>query len=184
MVLKSIAVCACLAASVLPGTAIAGAAPAVPAAAGAEPNLLGSYREWHVYSAGMGAERSCFAVSPPQQTNPAGATRGAVFFMITSWPGRKVLNQPSVVPGYPYKEMSSVTVQVGSDKFDFFTQNDGNNGGAWMEAPADERRLLEAMRKGSAMSVTGTSARGTLTRDNYSLAGISAAIDKLTTDCK
>ena len=34
------------------------------------------------------------------------------------------------------------------------------------------------------MSVTGTSARGTLTRDNYSLAGISAAIDKLTTDCK
>jgi len=161
---------------------VAGAAPA--GAAPAEPNLMGSFREWHVYNAGTGAERSCFAVSPPQQMNPAGANRGAVFFMITSWPGRNVKNQPSVVPGYPYKEMSTVTVQVGSDKFEFFTQNEANAGGAWMESPADEEKLIAALKRGSAMSVTGTSMRGTLTRDNYSLGGISAALDKLSTDCK
>jgi hypothetical protein len=115
---------------------------------------------------------------------PAGVARGGVFFMITSWPGRNVKNQPSVVPGYPYKEQSQTTVQIGADKFNFFTRNDGNTGGAWMEAPEDEVKLLAAMRRGSAMSVTGTSARGTLTRDNYSLAGISAALEKITTDCK
>lgn len=161
--------------------ALAGAAAG---AAPAEPNLMGSFREWHVYNAGAGAERSCFAVSPPQEMNPAGAARGSVFFMITSWPGRNVKNQPSVVPGYPYKEMSTVNVQVGSDKFEFFTQNEANTGGAWMESPEDEQKLLAAMRRGSTMSITGTSTRGTLTRDNYSLAGISAALDKLTSDCK
>jgi hypothetical protein len=156
----------------------------LPAWAADEPNLLGSFREWHVYSAGTGADRTCFAVAPPKDTTPAGVNRSGVFFMITSWPGRNVRNQPSVVPGYPYKEMSRSTVQIGSDKFDFFTKNDGNAGGAWMEAPEDEQKLIAAMKRGSSMSVTGTSARGTLTRDNYSLAGISAALEKLSTDCK
>ena len=155
-----------------------------PLFAAEEPTLLGTFRDWHVYAAGTGAERTCFAVSPPKEMTPTGVNRGGVFFMITSWPGRKVLNQPSVVPGYPYKEMSVTTVQVGADKFTFFTKNDGSAGGAWMEAPDDEQKLIAAMRRGSAMSVTGTSARGTLTKDSYSLAGISAALEKLTTDCK
>ena len=34
------------------------------------------------------------------------------------------------------------------------------------------------------MSITGISSRGTLTRDNYSLAGISAALDKIDAACK
>ena len=154
------------------------------AGAAEEPTPTGDFRDWHVYSAGSGGERSCFAVTPPKEMTPPGANRNGVFFMITSWPARNVKNQPSVVPGYPYKDMSSATVQIGSDKFEFFTKNDGNAGGAWMETTDDEAKLLAAMRKGSSMSVTGTSARGTLTRDNYSLAGISAALDKIATDCK
>lgn len=164
--------------------AIAPLLAASPAFAAEDPTLLGSFRDWQVYAAGTGPERTCFAVSPPKEMTPTNVNRGGVFFMITSWPGRNVHNQPSVVPGYPYKEMSMTTVQVGADKFTFFTKNDGSAGGAWMEAPEDEQKLIAAMRRGSAMSVTGTSARGTLTRDNYSLAGISAALEKLTTDCK
>ena len=153
----------------------------MPALAADEPTLLGSFKDWHVYSAGMGANRTCFAVSAPKEMNPKGANRSAVFFMITSWPDRKVRNEPSVVPGYPYKDMSTTVVQVGADKFDFaITKGDG----AWMEAPTDEQKLIAAMKKGAAMSVTGTSARGTLTRDNYSLNGISAALDKLDVECK
>ena len=170
-----------LAASAL---ALAALSVVVPAMAAEEPTLMGDYRDWHVYSGGSGGERTCFAVTPPKEMTPPGANRNGVFFMITSWPARNVKNQPSVVPGYPYKDMSVATVQVGSDKFEFFTKNDGNAGGAWMETTEDEAKLLAAMRRGSAMSVTGTSARGTLTRDNYSLAGISAALDKIATDCK
>ena len=49
---------------------------------------------------------------------------------------------------------------------------------------ADEKKLIDAMKRGAEMSVTGTSSRGTLTRDNYSLAGISAALDKVAATCK
>jgi hypothetical protein len=160
--------------------AVGGATGAVAA----DPNLMGNFQDWHVYNTGSGADRSCFVVSPPQEMTPKGVNRGSVFFMVTTWPARNVKNQPSVVPGYPYKDMSTVSVQVGSDKFEFFTQNDASNGGAWMESPDDEQKLLAAMKRGSSMSVTGTSSRGTLTRDNYSLSGISAALDKMTSDCK
>lgn len=156
----------------------AGAAPA------GEPNLMGTFRDWHVYNTGAGAERSCFVVSPPQTKTPANVNRGPIFFMITSWPGRNVKNQPSVVPGYPFRDMSTATVEIGAEKFEFFTQNDGGTGGAWMESADGEEKLIAAMRKGSTMNISGTSQRGTNTKDSYSLAGIAAALDKLVADCK
>ena len=153
-------------------------------AAEEKPTLLDSFRDWHVYSVGAGADRLCYALSQPKQMNPANVTRDAVFFLISTWPGRKVRSEPSVVPGYQYKVGTKVQVQVGSDKFELFTKNDGSAGGAWMENPADEKKLIDAMKRGSEMSITGTSTRGTLTRDNYSLAGISAALDKVDATCK
>ena len=149
-----------------------------------KPRLLGSFRDWHVYEVDAGADRLCYALSEPKQMNPANFTRDSAFVLISTWPGRKVRNEPSIVPGYEYKEGATVQVEVGSDKFDFFTQNDKSNGGAWMVDPAAEKKLIDAMKRGSALSVTGISSRGTLTRDNYSLAGISAALDKVDTSCK
>ena len=153
-------------------------------AAEEKPALLDSFRDWHVYSVGAGTDRLCYALSQPKQMNPANLTRDSVFFLISSWPGRKVKNEPSVVPGYQYKVGSKVQVQVGADKFELFTKNDGSAGGAWLENPADEKKLVDAMKRGSEMSITGTSSRGALTRDNYSLAGISAALDKVDATCK
>jgi invasion protein IalB len=153
-------------------------------AAEEKPTLLDTFRDWHVYSVGAGNDRLCYALSQPKQMNPANTTRESVFFLISTWPGRKVRNEPSVVPGYQYKVGTKVQLQVGSDKFDLFTKNDGQAGGAWVENPADEMKLIDAMKRGAEMSITGTSSRGTLTRDNYSLSGISAALDKVAATCK
>jgi len=154
------------------------------AAAEEKPTLLGNFRDWHVYSVGAGIDRLCYALSQPKEETPKNLKRGAASFLISSWPGRKVKNEPSVVPGYQYKVGSKTQVQVGSDKFDLFIKNDGANGGAWLEDPADEKRLIEALKRGSDMIVTGASSRGPLTRDTYSLAGISAALDKVDGSCK
>jgi hypothetical protein len=154
------------------------------AAAEEKPTLLGSFREWHVYETGTGANRLCYALSQPKDMNPKNVNRNSVFFLISTWPGRKVRNEPSVVPGYQYKDGAKTEVQIGNDKFTFFTKNEGAAGGAWMEDPNDERKLIEAMKKGSSMNIAGTSTRGTLTRDSYSLAGISAALDKVDQSCK
>ena len=154
------------------------------AAADEKPELLGSFRDWFVYQVNTGADRLCYALSEPKQTNPRNFTRESPYFMISTWPGRKVRNEPSIMPGYAYKEDGNVQVQVGSDKFDFFAKNEGSSGGAWMADRVLERKLIDAMKRGSALSVTGISARGTLTRDNYSLSGISAALDKIDASCK
>src|SRR6266699_1118684 len=123
-------------------------------AAEEKPTLLDSFRDWHVYSVGAGTDRLCYALSQPKQMNPANLTRDSVFFLISSWPGRKVKSEPSVVPGYQYKVGSKVQVQVGADKFELFTKNDGPAGGAWLDNPADEKKLIDAMKRGADMSVT------------------------------
>src|SRR5262245_295888 len=154
------------------------------ALAAEKPNLVATFKDWHVYSAGKGKNRTCYALSVPKEMNPSNVMRDDVFFLISSWPANKTVNQPSIVPGYQYGQNAKAQVQVGSDKFVFFTKNEGGAGGAWMENDANERKLVAAMKRGSSMIVTGTSARGTLTTDDYSLAGFSAALDKLGTACK
>ena len=52
-----------------------------------------------------------------------------------------------------------------------------------MEQEADEKRLIEAMRRGAEIIVTGISKRGTMTRDTYSLAGLSEALDQVHQAC-
>jgi invasion protein IalB len=61
-----------------------------------------------------------------------------------------------------------------------YTQNDG----AWIKNAAEEARLVEAMRKGSELVVKGMSARGTLTTDNYSLRGLTQALDRVSQECR
>src|ERR1700680_4519387 len=94
-------------------------------AAEEKPALLDSFRDWHVYSVGAGTDRLCYALCQPKQMNPANLTRDSVFFLISSWPGRKVKNEPSVVPGYQYKVGSKVQVQVGSDNIRLLPRTDG-----------------------------------------------------------
>ena len=82
----------------------------------------------------------------PNRAIRAKAKRDPIYFLISDWPGRKAKAEPEVVPGYQYKDGSMVTVQVGSDKFELFTKNDGDSGAAWVQDAADEGRLIDAMR--------------------------------------
>src|SRR5262249_53273296 len=108
---------------------------ALPAAA--DPTLLGAFKDWSAYSTTTPSGKTCYALASPQSKIPAKAKRDPIFFLISDWPDRKAKGEPEVVPGYKYKEGSKVTVEVGSDKFAFFTKNDGGDGGAWVQDPAD-----------------------------------------------
>jgi hypothetical protein len=143
--------------------------------------LLGTFDAWEAYKGNDNGRGSvCYVVSQPQTKEPATVKRDAVYFLITSWPGQKVANEPSVIIGYPFKERSEATVQVGSDKFQFFTKDDG----AWLASRDDESKLITALRSAAELTVKGMSRRGTLTTDTYSLKGISAALDKAAEGCK
>jgi hypothetical protein len=146
----------------------------------AGPTLLGTHDTWETYKTTDTRGTVCYAVTQPQTKEPATAKRDTIYFLITSWPKPNIVNEPSIVIGYQFKQGGKATVQVGSDKFEFFTKADG----AWLLLPADEQRLVTAMRGNSEMSVKGISQRGTLTTDTYSLKGISAALDKIAEGCK
>ncbi|MGN6515165.1 MAG: invasion associated locus B family protein [Rhizomicrobium sp.] len=162
------------------------AAVALSASALADtPKVLGTYSSWTALTVGTGDSKTCYIIARPQSSLPAKAKRDAIGFLVTDWPARKAKAEPQAVPGYAYKDGSTVTAQVGSDKFDFFTKNDNDNGDgdAWIKSAADEARLVSAMRSGQTMIVTGISKRGTMTHDTYSLAGVSDALDKIHAEC-
>lgn len=159
----------------------------IPTAQAAEQSgatLAGSYRDWFVYRAGESDDLNCFALSKPRDSDPGNMDRGEIAFLVSSWPASNKQHEPSIVAGYPYSENPTVRVQIGGDQFEFaLTRNNGDAGGAWMEETAQEARLINAMKGGATMTVTGTSAGGTLTRDTYSLAGITAALDFIEANC-
>ncbi len=82
--------------------------------------------------------------------------------------------------GYALRKGSDVTLAVGSSSFKLFVSGDR----AYVADATEELKLLEAMRKGSTMTVQGTSERGTSTTDTYSLAGISQALAAVASNCK
>ena len=124
--------------------------------------------------------KMCFAVSQPKDTEPKNVNRDPIYFFVTTRPREGVREEVNVITGYPYKEGSKTTIQIGSDSFTLYTSGDG----AWLENAAEEARLVGAMRAGSSMVVRGTSRRGTLTVDTYSLAGVTAATQKALEVCQ
>ncbi|MEQ9146015.1 MAG: hypothetical protein RLO08_16830 [Parvibaculaceae bacterium] len=163
------------------------AAIGIATAQAEEPKLLGKYNDWTAYSYGSGSSRICYVMSEPKQMRPRGANRGDVFLMVTHRPEQNVRNEISMRVGYPFSDRSRPFAQIGSDKFQMFTgvsEGGENRYWAWLEDTDDEGRMAGAMRRGSSMTVKGTSERGTLTTDSYSLSGVTAALNKIDETCQ
>jgi invasion associated locus B (IalB) protein len=151
-------------------------------AQGDQPTLLGTYADWGAYTATPGGKKVCFALSKPKSstTNPPGRPRNPAFLFVSTRPAENVRNEVSVIIGYPFKESTEATAEVGTAKFAMYTQKDG----AWIKNMTEEARMLDAMRKGSDLTVKGTSARGTSSTDQFSLKGLAQALERADQACK
>jgi hypothetical protein len=156
---------------------------ALPAAAESA-NLLGVFGNWSAYTTGSGSSLTCYALSRPRATRPAGAKRSAIYLMVSDWPSRKVKSEPQIIYGYQGKEGGAAALGVGSDKFTFFIRNNGKEGSAWLQQLSDNTRLITAMQEGVSAVASGISARGTKTSDTYSLAGFNDAMAKVHAACE
>ena len=143
-----------------------------------EVTLLQKYKGWSAYMA-KGSPKVCFAVAKPKDTSPKAVRRGPIYFYISHYPDDKVTGEISVKMGYPFPAGGKVTVTIGSDKFELFTKDEG----AFVEKTEEEGRLAEAMKVGNSMRVQGKSVRGTNTSDNYTLGGISDALERIAKEC-
>jgi hypothetical protein len=165
-----------------PATPAAPAAPAVPTIGGVQPTLLGMFGDWGAYTASPGGKKICFALAKPakSETTPANRPRDPAFLFVSSRPAEKVRDEVSIIIGYGFKSNSDASLELGGANYAMYTQNDG----AWIKNAAEESRLVDAMRKGSDVTVKGVSARGTATTDIFSLKGLAQALDKVGQECR
>ena len=109
--------------------------------------------------------------------------RGDIRLFVAFRPGENVSNEVSFTGGYPFREGSTVTLAIGADSFTMAPGRGDSGEWAWTD-PSDDARVVAAMRRGSAASVTGTSARGTTTEDTFSLSGFTAAVEDAEARCR
>ena len=145
-----------------------------------EPKLIGTYGDWAAYTFEENGNKVCYMASKPTKAEGNYTRRGDVFALVTHRPAENSKNVFSYITGYTYKTNSDVTMTVdGSTRYTLFTHKDM----AWANTAEDDNAIAESLRRGSRFVVKGTSSRGTLTTDTFSLKGSSAAHDAITKAC-
>ena len=127
---------------------------------------------WGSYSHDGSTGKICYILSMPTAKEPTDRDHGDVFFMLAQFPGQNIELEPQFKVGYAFKDNSKVILDIDGKKFSMFTR--GQN--AWMENPAEDALVVEAMKAGSKMSLTAQSRRGTQTHYVYSLSGVTASL--------
>lgn len=143
------------------------------------PEFVGSHRDWNVYKFQDGADTICYIASEPKKQEGNYTRRGNPAVLVTRRPGPRVVYEVSVQPGYTYLDGSEVEVQIDRNKFVLFTRGEH----AWTPREEDDRRLINAMKRGVNMTVRGTSSKNTFSLDTYSLLGFTAAYDAMAEAC-
>ena len=170
------------------GVGLAGLSPPAGVRAQEEaqaPRLVETHRDWLVYHYGAGAGEICYILSEPKSKRPRGANRGDVFFTVTHRAG-EVRNEVSLRAGYRFSSRSRPFAEIAGRRFSFYTgvqEGEERAHWAWMHTSQDEAALVAAMKRGSEMIVKGTSSRGTLTTDRYSLLGFTKALEAIDGMC-
>ncbi len=146
----------------------------------ASPKPIGQYGDWTAYYLMEGGSKVCYMVSKPVSAKGNYTNRGEIFALITHRPSENTKDVFSYITGYTYKQGSDATVTIDGKKYILFTQDDT----AWAPDASADSALAKAIRAGSSMVVNGTSSRGTLTTDRYSLKGSGSAYKAISKECR
>ena len=132
---------------------------------------LGDFRDWAAYSASDGSGQVCFALSKPTDVSPPVDGYTQAYLYLTQRPAQGISNEINLVAGFNFAPDQPATLTVGSTSFDLFTQKDA----AWLLDSTQADNLAGAMRAGSTLTIEGTTERGILVTQTFSLSGATAA---------
>jgi hypothetical protein len=160
-----------------------GGAP-ILAAAQESTNRVATETDWSVFEADDPKE--CWAVTIPKETvntrdgQPVSVRRGDIYLFVTFRPGSGSAGEVSFTGGYPFAPDSTVNMTVGTASFEMIV---GEQEWAWPMNPVDDAAMLAALKSGETAVLTARSARGTQTRDTFSLLGFTAAMAQAESRC-
>lgn len=148
-----------------------------PSAARAD-EVLGTFRDWTAHTYEQDGAKMCSIYSKPVKDEGDYSRRGDIWGFVIHRPADDRIGEVSFAMGYPTKQGSPVSVEIGGQRFQLFTEGEGA-----FARPEDDPKLVRAMRAGLEMVVRGTSSRGTATKDTYSLRGFTNAHDAINRAC-
>ena len=141
--------------------------------------LIDVFGDWSAFAVKDGGKAVCYVGSEPQKAVGKYTKRGDPLILVTHGPGKKSIGVFSLRAGYTYKAGSEVDLVIGG-----FTQKLFTDGGhAWAYDTKADRALVRAMKSGSSLIAKGSSSRGTVTTDTYSLKGFTAAYGAASKAC-
>lgn len=144
-----------------------------------ESKELAKFNDWTAFAEGEGKNLACMAVSKPKKAEGNYSRRGDIFAIVTHLPGQNKWNEFSIVAGYNFQPNSNPDVTIGDMKFQLFTSGSR----AWSFSPSEDDKIVKFLKNSMKMKVVGTSSRGTITNDTYSLVGFSKAYQKINEAC-
>lgn len=154
---------------------------AAATASAQQDGLIDVFGDWSAFAIKAGGQPVCYIGSEPHKQQGKYKKRGDSYMLVTLRPAdQKTAGVISIVAGYTYKADSDARAKIGDDTFKLFTRDSS----AWAYDDNADTAMIAAMKRGSAMVVTGTSSRGTKTTDSYSLKGFTAAYNTARAACK
>ncbi|MGE4062385.1 MAG: invasion associated locus B family protein [Rhodospirillaceae bacterium] len=151
------------------------------AAAAQDVTVIGTHGKWTAYTYTENKQPVCYIAAKPDKSEGKYSSRDEVLMLVTHRPAEKAWDVISVVAGYQYKPDTDALLTIGAQKFDLFTTGADR---AWARDSKTDRTIVQAMIKGNSAVVRGTSSRGTLTTDTFSLNGFTAAYKAISDTCK
>lgn len=143
-----------------------------------ETNRVAAETDWAVFQGNEPKE--CWAVTAPKETvntrdgRVVSVRRGDILLFVTYRPEQSIAGEVSFTGGYPFATGSTATMEVDGNTFELFTEGEY----AWPATPADDLKIVTSMKRGSSAVLTARSARGTQTKDTFSLLGATAMIEE------
>ncbi len=149
------------------------------AAAAEQVSLASTFGDWSLMTDASSPHLFCFVTSEPKSTAPADAQRQPPRAYISAWPKDGIRAEVSFRMGFKIKKNTPALATVSPAGFRLF----GSGDRAYVSDSTRELKMVEAMRKGSTLTVAATSDAGAAVTDTYSLNGIETALQKLQETC-
>ncbi len=108
-----------------------------------------------------------------------GPVRDPAYFFVTTRQEEKLVNEISINLGFVLKDDSEIVLAAGGANFALFAKGSG----LWIKEPADEPKLLEALKNEKELTLKLAPAKGAITTDRYSLSGLTQALERVAKEC-
>ena len=144
-----------------------------------EVKKIGKFKDWETIVIKNDSKLVCFAQSKPVLQSPKSYKREARLF-VSFRPNEKILNEISITAGYKFNNQNSITAKSGKFKYKFDIAQENF---AWMADNKMEKKMINTMKKGSRIMVSGYNQEGSQTIDHYSLLGFTKAYGAAKKNC-